>query len=213
SQMLPASPDAPTPPNLGRADTFNSLDLSSISKQITGQSQVIMVQQGPSRKSMVMAIIAVAIIATVVTVITVTMVGNKPEDTTAPTGEKSGPDKDALSSTLDRVDQLITDGKWGKAESMLDSVVNDIGDFPDLVERAADYRDNIAIGRLLVKANGLRDGGDLVAAIQTYESVLARDPNNATAKEELKAAREKASASNLAGTLSLTGNKNGTVFI
>src|SRR5690606_21288221 len=100
-----------------------------------------------------------------------------------------------------------------KAESMLDSVVNDIGDFPDLVERAADYRDNIAIGRLLVKANGLRDGGDLVAAIQTYESVLARDPNNATAKEELKAAREKASASNLAGTLSLTGNKNGTVFI
>ena len=103
---------------------------------------------------MVIALVAVALIATIAAVVTVNMVGSKEE--TPPAAEETV-DKDALAASLDRVGELIAEGKWGKAGTMLDSVSSDVSDFPELVERAADYREQIEVGQLLVKARGLID--------------------------------------------------------
>ena len=91
--------------------------------------------------------------------------------------QDTGPDLENLRGVLDSVQTNLAEQKWGRAEALLDSIDADLKKAPaDLVERGAEYRDQIAIGQLLSKADRLIADGDVAAAAIALDDVLARDP-------------------------------------
>lgn len=120
---------------------------------------------------------------------------------------------DTLAEILQQVAKEIQAERWGKAEILLDGIADDLKHSPELLAEAADYRDAIALGRLLGSAQRADEEGDIPTAIKGYEEVIARDAGHPLATERLRLLRESLAEQSSPGRLSLSGPTKATVAI
>ena len=102
-----------------------------------------------------------------------------------PVAEDDG--KAALEAQLEKIAQLIDEGKAGAALRKLESGEEDFARFPELSDRADELRVQAEAAQLLATAKKFERDGDKITALKTYRDVLAQDADNREAKSRIAA--------------------------
>jgi serine/threonine protein kinase/tetratricopeptide (TPR) repeat protein len=98
--------------------------------------------------------------------------------------EDSG--REALEAQLDKIAQLIDEGKLPQAERKLESAEEEFARDPDLSDRADELRARLEVVKALASARKYERDGDRISALRAYRDVLAQDPDNQDAKRRIK---------------------------
>ena len=108
-------------------------------------------------------------------------------DKTDPAAVAEDDGKAALEAQLDKIDQLIEEGKPGQALRKLESGEEEFARHPDLSDRADELRVRAEAAQLLATARKFARDGYKITALKTYRDVLAQDPDNREAKARISA--------------------------
>lgn len=120
-----------------------------------------------------------------------------------------------LRQRLDDVESKLSDGDFGPAELILEGLKSELVDHPKLLDRAADYRDQIIVGRLVLKGERHTAAEEWSEAHNAYKKVLDVQPAHAEAQAKVDELGAKISALDAAktGTLEVTATPVAEVFI
>ncbi|HEY8379932.1 MAG TPA: serine/threonine-protein kinase [Nannocystis sp.] len=92
-----------------------------------------------------------------------------------------------LEAQLERIAQLIEEGKHGAALRKLESSEEEFARDPELSDRADELRIQAEVGQMLAAGRKFERDGDRITAVKTYRDALAQDADNAEAKARIKA--------------------------
>jgi serine/threonine protein kinase len=92
---------------------------------------------------------------------------------------------ESVATEIARAEQLVDQGKLGRAESVLELTRSDLRHHPSLKERFAASQDRLAIAKLLADARFHEDQGELQGAIGNYREILSRNSDHQQAREAL----------------------------
>ena len=113
--------------------------------------------------------------------------GRTPEPGPEPVAAGEQDEKGSLSAQLDKIAQLIEEGKAGQALRKLESGEEEFGRYPELSDRADELRVQAEAAQLLSTARKYEREGDKITALKTYREVLGQDAANAEARRRIAA--------------------------
>ncbi|OIP43827.1 MAG: hypothetical protein AUK47_02015 [Deltaproteobacteria bacterium CG2_30_63_29] len=200
------APSESTPSGFSRVDTLNPQEFS---RSMGGQS-VVMMAPPSSKRNLFVAIVVGSIVLTVV-LFTVLQTMSSQQTTSA----EGAADTQELAEVFRHVEELIKEERWGKAEILLDSIANSGNNSPSEIEQLADFRDQIAVGRLLAEGNRLETANQLDQAMGIYRQVLERDSSHEAARQKLVtlAKLKNARLQKDFGVLAIDSDEPATVYI
>ncbi|MCY1063704.1 protein kinase [Nannocystis sp. RBIL2] len=100
------------------------------------------------------------------------------------TREEGG--REQLEGNLDKIAQLIDEGKLPQAERKLESAEEEFARDPELSDRADELRSRLEVMKALASARKHERDGDRISAVKGYRDVLALDAGNEEAKQRIK---------------------------
>ncbi|MCY1053509.1 serine/threonine-protein kinase [Nannocystis sp. SCPEA4] len=100
------------------------------------------------------------------------------------TREEGG--REQLESNLDKIAQLIDEGKLPQAERKLEIAEEEFARDPELSDRADELRSKLEVQKALASARKYERDGDRISAVKGYRDVLALDAANEEAKQRIK---------------------------
>lgn len=101
------------------------------------------------------------------------------------TRHDSGPETARIERVLARTDEALTEGEYGAAKSLLESIEPELEAHPKLLAEAASYSTRARVGRTLEKAKRADNQLDIDSAIEAYRDVLTLESSNRAARERL----------------------------
>jgi hypothetical protein len=94
--------------------------------------------------------------------------------------------REQLEGNLDKIAQLIDEGKLPQAERKLESAEEEFARDPELSDRADELRSRLEVMKALASARKHERDGDRISAVKGYRDVLALDAGNEEAKQRIK---------------------------
>ena len=146
-------------------------------------------KRSKDRKMLIIALIVAVAILAVIVVIVVRAAAHATK--TQPVADQTIQKDNDLAPIYQKIEDSLAGGMWQDAEDLIEST-KDLApqNSSEHVIRIAGYKKQIEVGRQLSEARKAFDGGDYAGAVEHYQAVLDRDPEQADALQGMQEARD-----------------------